>query len=123
MRASKEGGTHLAIDYESIGRRIKHYRTEKRLSQEELANTIHTTAVYISYIESGSRAPSLETLINISNALDVSADDLLTDNLKHSSSPVGTEIHDLLLDCNHDEKAILTRTLTFLKGLLSEFGI
>jgi lipoteichoic acid synthase len=28
-----------------------------------------------------------------------------------------------LKDCNHDEKAILTRTLTFLKGLLSEFGI
>lgn len=56
-------------------------------------------------------------------AYDVSADDLLTDNLKHSSSPVDTEIHDLLLDCNHDEKAILTRTLTFLKALLSEFGV
>lgn len=113
----------MAADYESIGRRIKHYRTEKNMSQEELAATIHTTSVYISYIESGSRAPSLETLLNAANALDVSADDLLTDNLKHSSSPVGTEIHDLLLDCNHDEKAILTRTLTFLKGLLSEFGI
>ena len=113
----------MAVDYESIGKRIKHYRTEKRLSQEELATEIHTTSVYISYIETGSRAPSLETLISIANALDVSADDLLTDNLKHSSSPVGTEIHDLLLDCNHDEKAILTRMLTFLKGLLSEFGI
>ena len=123
MRANLRRRYILAVDYESIGKRIKHYRTEKRLSQEELANGIHTTSVYISYIESGSRAPSLETLISIANALDVSADDLLTDNLKHSSSPVGTEIHDLLLDCNHDEKAILTRTLTFLKGLLSEFGI
>ncbi len=43
-----------------------------------------------------------ELLILIANALDVSADDLLTDSLKHSSSQVGTEIHDLLLDCNHD---------------------
>ena len=113
----------MAVDYESIGKRIKHYRTEKRLSQEELATEIHTTSVYLSYIENGSRSPSLELLVMIANALDVSADDLLTDNLKHSSSPVGTEIHDLLLDCNHDEKAILTRMLTFLKGLLSEFGI
>jgi len=113
----------LAVDYESIGKRIKHYRTEKRLSQEELANGIHTTSVYISYIETGVKTPSLELLVLIANALDVSADDLLTDNLKHSSSPVGTEIHDLLLDCNHDEKAILTRTLKFLKGLLSEFGV
>ena len=113
----------MAVDYESIGKRIKHYRTEKRLSQEELAELVSTTYKHISNIENGERGSSVEMLILIANALDVSADDLLTDNLKHSSSPVGTEIHDLLLDCNHDEKAILTRTLTFLKGLLSEFGI
>jgi transcriptional regulator with XRE-family HTH domain len=113
----------LAVDYESIGRRIKHYRTEKKISQEELADIVFITGRHISNIETGAKPPSLELLILIANALDVSADDLLTDNLKHSSSPVGTEIHDLLLDCNHDEKAILTRTLTFLKGLLSEFGV
>jgi hypothetical protein len=62
-------------------------------------------------------------LVMIANALDVSADDLLTDNLKHSSSPVGTEIHDLLLDCNNDEKAILTKTVKFLKATLVEHGV
>ena len=123
MRAISKRRYILAIDYESIGKRIKHYRTEKRLSQEELAEVISTTHKHISNIETGVKGPSIEMLILIANALDVSADDLLTDNLKHSSSPVGTEIHDLLLDCNHDEKAILTRMLTFLKGLLSEFGI
>ena len=123
MRANLRRRYILAVDYESIGKRIKHYRTEKRLSQEELAEVISTTHKHISNIETGVKGPSIEMLILIANALDVSADDLLTDNLKHSSSPVGTEIHDLLLDCNHDEKAILTRTLTFLKGILSEFGI
>ena len=113
----------MAVDYESIGKRIKHYRTKKRLSQEDLGNIVAVNNEHISRIEGGKKNLSLELLILIANALDVSADDLLTDNLKHSSSPVGTEIHDLLLDCNHDEKAILTRTLTFLKGLLSEFGI
>lgn len=113
----------MAVDYESIGKRIKYYRTEKRLSQEDLGNIVAVNNEHISRIEGGKKNLSLELLILIANALDVSADDLLTDNLKHFSSPVGTEIHDLLLDCNHDEKAILTRTLTFLKGLLSEFGI
>ena len=113
----------MAIDYESIGRRIKYYRTQQGLSQEALAEQSGTIHKHISNIETGVRTPSLELLISIANALDVSADDLLTDNLKHSSSPVGTDIHDLLLDCNHDEKAILTRTLTFLKALLSEFGV
>ena len=93
------------------------------MSQEELGEAVSVNSQHVSNIELRRRYPSLELIISIANALDVSADDLLTDNLKHSSSPVGTEIHDLLLDCNHDEKAILTRTLTFLKGLLSEFGI
>ena len=113
----------MAVDYESIGKRIKYYRTERKMSQEALADATNITYKHLSNIEVGRRYPSLEIIIAIANALDVSADDLLTDNLKHSSSPVGTEIHDLLLDCNHDEKAILTRTLKFLKGLLSEFGV
>ena len=113
----------MAVDYESIGKRIKYFRNEKNMSQEDLAESVGTIYKHISNIELGTKGPSLELLILIANALDVSADDLLTDNLKHSSSPVGTEIHDLLLDCNRDEKAILTRTLIFLKGLLSEFGV
>lgn len=113
----------MAIDYESIGKRIKHYRMDKKMSQEDLGKAVSVNSQHISNIESGRRYPSLELIVFIANALDVSADDLLTDNLKHSSSPVDTEIHDLLLDCNNDEIAILTKTVTFLKGLLVEYGI
>lgn len=113
----------MAIDYENIGKHIKSYRTDRGISQEDLRKSVFVNNQHISRIESGKVTLSLELLVSIANALDVSANDLLTDNLKHSSSPVDTEIHDLLLDCNHDEKAILTRTLTFLKALLSEFGI
>lgn len=113
----------MAIDYESIGKRIKAARANKQVSQEDLSRTVYVNNEHISRIESGKIKLSLELLILIANALDVSADDLLTDNLKHSSSPVGTEIHDLLLDCNNDEKAILTKTLTFLKVLLDEYGV
>ena len=113
----------MALDFESIGTRIKQYRTEKKMSQEDLANKIGTIHKHLSNIETGVKSPSLELLILIANALDVSADDLLTDNLKHSSSPVSTEIHDLLLDCNNDEKDILTKTLKFLKATLVEHGV
>ena len=113
----------MALDYESIGKRIKRYRTDKKMSQEELGQAVGTVYKHVSNIETGAKAPSLELLVMIANALDVSADDLLTDNLKHSSSPVGTEIHDLLLDCNNDEKAILTKTVKFLKATLVEYGV
>ena len=113
----------MALDYESIGKRIKRYRTDKKMSQEDLGEVVHATPVYLSYIENGSRSPSLELLVMIANALDVSADDLLTDNLKHSSSPVNTELHDLILDCNDDEKDILIKLARYTKALLVEHGI
>ena len=113
----------MALDYKSIGKRIKRYRMDKKMSQEELSQIVAVNYQHISNIEIGRKYPSLELLVLIANALDVSADDLLTDNLKHSSSPVGTEIHDLLLDCNNDEKAILTKTVKFLKATLVEHGV
>ena len=113
----------MALDYKSIGMRIKRYRMDKKMSQEELSQIVAVNYQHSSNIEIGRKYPSLELLVMIANALDVSADDLLTDNLKHSSSPVGTEIHDLLLDCNNDEKAILTKTVKFLKATLAEYGV
>ncbi len=113
----------MALDYETIGKRIKRYRTDKKISQEDLSQIVYVNNEHISRIETGKVKLSLELLVMIANALDVSADDLLTDNLKHSSSPVGTEIHDLLLDCNNDEKAILTKTVKFLKATLVEHGV
>lgn len=113
----------MILNYESIGNRIKRYRIDKDISQEDLAQIVNVNFRHISNIELGRRRASLELIVLIANALEVSADDLLTDNLKHSSSPVDTEIHDILLDCNHDEKEMLTRLLKFMKALFSEFGI
>ena len=41
----------MAIDYESIGKRIKHYRTQKKLSQEELGKAVFATPVMINWME------------------------------------------------------------------------
>lgn len=113
----------MAFDSVGIGKRIKQCRSEKQLSQEELGDIIGVTRKHLSKIELGDRAPTLDLLILIANALDVSADDLLLDNLKHTSSLVGTEIHAILQSCNNDEKEILTRLLKFMKNLFMEFNI
>ena len=69
----------MAIDYASIGKRVKYYRTKANLSQEELGEIINISRKHISLIEIGSSTPSLDALIDIANALGVSADDLLVD--------------------------------------------
>ena len=113
----------MAIDSASIGNQIKNYRNKKGISQEELGAAVFVTGKHLSYIETGAKAPSLELLILIANALDVSADDLLVDSLTHTSSPVGQELHAILQDCNHDEKEMLIRLLKFMKELFREFSI
>ena len=113
----------MALDYSRIGSRIKRYRLDKRLTQEQLGDTIHISAALITALERGVKGPSLETLVNIANALEVSADDILVDALTHTNSAVGNEVQEILLDCNNKEMEILIRALRFLKALLSEVGV
>lgn len=113
----------MPIDYRKLGARIKSLRTNKNLTQEKLSDIIGIASKHLSKVETGAKYPSLELIVEISNALCVSSDDILIDSLDNSNSMVGNEIQEILLDCNHDEKEMLTRTLKFLKALLSEFGI
>jgi transcriptional regulator with XRE-family HTH domain len=113
----------MSIDYKSIGKRIKRFRMERKLSQEDLGEFISLNPHYISQIENGRRIPSVDTLIMIANALEVSADDLLVDLLTHLNASTVIEAHKLIADCNDNERQILIRVLQFTKNLLREHGI
>ena len=65
------------MDQKAIGKRIKSAREKKGLTQEQLAEQVNLSPMHISVIERGNKLPRLETLINIANVLDVSADILL----------------------------------------------
>ena len=72
---------------------------------------------------SGKSRPSLDSLVEIANALGISADDLLVDSLEHSVSTADSDLHRLLLECNEMEETILTRTVKELKTILYSLGI
>lgn len=65
------------MDYLLIGRRIRHIRKSRKLTQEELAELAEISAPFIGHIERGTRKMSLETLHALALALDVSCDYLL----------------------------------------------
>ena len=94
----------MAIDYESLGKRIANARKQTGITQEALGEQLNMTRKHISVIETAINRPSLDTLVDIANALNVSADDLLVDSLTHSASTANSEIHRLLLDCNAIEQ-------------------
>lgn len=67
------------MNYYEIGQRIRRYRKEKGLSQEQLAEKVNISVTHMSHIETGNTKLSLPVLVDIANTLQVTADSLLTD--------------------------------------------
>jgi transcriptional regulator with XRE-family HTH domain len=70
------------VTKENIGRRIKEARAKRGLTQEQLAEKTDITIVYLSELERGVKLPSLTVFVNIAEALHVSTDSLLRDDLE-----------------------------------------
>lgn len=67
------------MKFGTIGKNIRKYRLAKKMRQEDLAEKTGLTANYIGMVERGEKIPSLETFVTILNALEVSADMVLTE--------------------------------------------
>jgi len=65
------------MDNEKIGKFIATARKKKNLTQSELASLIHVTDKTVSRWETGRGMPELSLLIPLSNALDISLNELL----------------------------------------------
>ena len=113
----------MPVNYNQLGDRIKHFRTEKNHTQELLGEKVNLSREHINKIETGTNKPSLDTVVDIANALGISVEDLLVDSLEHPISTADSEIHRLLLDCNKIEEQILTKTVAELKKILYGLGI
>lgn len=60
-----------------ISKKIKKRRGELDITQEELAEKVGVSRVYIGYVEQGRNTPSLEILEKIAKALKVKLSDLV----------------------------------------------
>ena len=103
------------IDHKLIGKRIQEIRAEKKVTQEELAWDIETSASYISRIETGTKKASLNALCQIANMLGVTICRFLYGNQPHNLTEYRSEWNQLIADCTSDEKRILYGTVLELK--------
>lgn len=67
------------LNYEEIGKRIQKIRTDKGITQDELAKAIDSSQKYISSIENGKHKIYLSTAVAIANLLKVPLESLIND--------------------------------------------
>ncbi|EOS33060.1 hypothetical protein C807_00330 [Lachnospiraceae bacterium 28-4] len=103
----------ITLDYASIGKRIKAKRLELHMTQEQLGEIVNLSTTHISHIETGHTKISFESFISISNALHISADALLQDNLEYNDLFYKSELAELMRECTPREVKNLTRMVQF----------
>ena len=108
----------MELNYGDIGRRIRALRQKRGISQERLAELTDLSIVHISHIETAHTKLSLPTLVRIANALSVTADALLCDNLSAAGEPFRGEIADAVRDCSEAELRVVADVIAALKQSL-----
>ena len=108
----------MSLNYKVIGKHIREVRQRNHLSQAMLSELVDKTPSYISYIESGIKSMSLDTFVLIANALGVSPDRLLMEQIISTERCASEEIALLLSDCSTYEMMILLDVIKSLKALI-----
>lgn len=86
-----------------IGKRIRDIRTNKKMSQADLADKANISLSQVSDIETGKSSMRLTTFIGIVEALQVSADVLLRTDIPEVNNIYKSEFTELLEDCTPTE--------------------
>lgn len=63
-----------------VAQRVRAFREQRGLSQEEAADRAEVHPTYLSGIENGRRNPTVDVLERLAKALDVEPRELLSDN-------------------------------------------
>ena len=86
-----------------IGARIREVRTQKHISQQDLAGQANLSVSQLSDIERGRSAMYVTTFVRIAEALQVSTDTILRTNNPQTNIIYQNEFSELLNDCTPAE--------------------
>lgn len=108
------------MDYFQIGRQIRLARLQKNMTQTRLAEAADLSVSYISHVERGKKRVSLDALVRIAQALEVTLDQLLSGVQPQDRAAYLPELRELLADCTLRERRILRDVTVAVKQSLRE---
>lgn len=110
----------MSVNFKLIGKRVKEVRTEKGISQADLAERCKTSAQYLSQIENGRKQASLQTLVSVAEVLGVSLNELLSGNQVNNPAEYQRDVLQIFEGCSSYEKRVLFELLRSAKEILRE---
>ncbi len=114
----------MEIDYIALGKRVKQIRKEKKISQEWLAKQIKVSVPHMSNIENGKTKFSLQVLIDLADALMVTPDVLLFEQVSVKGKARGMVLEEIdrqLSDCTEAQMSMLEEMVRNTKKLLKQY--
>lgn len=99
------------MEYSMVGKRIREYRLENKMTQVMLAEKTGLSEQAIYSYETGKRLPSLEPLVLLSNALNVSTDTLLRDYVDNHNSAKSNSIMEKVNNLPEKEQERILRIM------------
>ena len=103
------------MNYYEIGQRVRKYRKAKGLSQDMLAERTGISVTHMSHIETGNTKMSLQVLVQLSAALEVSTDDILFGKERINKTTLANDISLILDSCSVQQAQILKDAITAMK--------
>ena len=103
---------------QEVGRKIRHYREKKKMSQLELAEAIGVTQNTIYLIETAQSEMKLEKLFRIAEVLDVTPNKLLPGEAKTASNKFFEFEHMMKQLSEADQELIFNMVMPCMKRLL-----
>ncbi len=100
----------------NIGERIRRERQARGITQEQLAEQADISVNFMSLIENG-RNMSVDTLLKLANALGVTADCLLYEDLGKTDDAIATQINSNLATLSEEEKLFFLNMIKQYKTL------
>lgn len=79
------------MDFMELGNQIKHYRNEKGLSQEELAERVYVTRQTISNWENNKNYPDINSIVLLREIFEISIDNLIKGDLEKMKKEINSE--------------------------------
>lgn len=106
------------INLVELGSRIRQIRTERGMTQMDLADTCNLSLPYVSDIERGKKCFSVDILLRVAQALEVSTDWLLRLDIPQTQYAYSAEAAELMADCSRDEATLLLDLMRSAKKII-----